>query len=83
MFKDIRIIEKKEIYTDHPCSQIIKLLSELEDRVIETYAWRFTYKGEKYGHVITGTRTNPITDKRIIKLMQNMAKTMEALVKKN
>lgn len=59
------------------------LLPYPSDRTNETYAWRFTYKGKKYSNGILGKWSNPITDKRILLLMQGMVETMKYLLKKN
>lgn len=77
---DIRIIHHREApYSSDAISQLTKLLSELQDRIVETYAWRVTYKGQKHGHVISGTRSKPITDEDIILLIEHMVKYMEKL----
>ena len=78
-FSDIMIIYHKTSYADDAVSQLAKLLSELHDHVTETYAWRLTYKGEKHGHAISGTRKKPITDKAVIALMSHMVKYMKKL----
>ena len=83
-FSDIKIIYHNEApYANDAVSQLTKLLGELQDRVTETYAWKFTYNGKMYSHAISGTRKKPITANGIILLMEHMAKVMKRLEGEN
>jgi hypothetical protein len=81
---DIRIIYHQE----DPSYKFLNKLEDiyrdflsLKERVIETYAWRVTYKGEKHGRAIGGTRLKPITDKDIIVLLEHMVKYLKKMTK--
>ena len=72
-FNDIRIIHKKG-------DEINKIESFfVPNWITETYAWRFDYKGKKYGSAIAGTSTKPITDEDVIVLMEHMIASMKKI----
>ena len=77
--KDIKFIYKKQHFDDTPLGKLDRALTALYGRADETLGWKFSYKGQKYGYVIYGTRAKPITDKDVIRMLELAIQLMNKL----
>ena len=76
--KDIEFIYKKK-KCDDSLGGILNGIAELYGEPSETFGWKFSYKGDKYGHVIYGTKAMPLTDEAVINMVEMALKAMKKI----
>jgi len=76
--KDIEFIYKKKKHDDS-LGGVLNRIAELYGEPSETFGWKFSYKGDKYGHVIYGTKAIPLTDEDVINMVERALKAMKKI----